>query len=184
MAKKVILSKLALSIAVLAIMLILLNGCTRAELKGDPGPEGPQGLPGPEGPQGEQGEKGDPGLQGSSGEKGPAGAKGEKGDIGAAGQQGTPGISEVKMIEKVGDLNVQDVKSVDVYCPAGKIALGGGALISEISSPSPIRPVLIDSFPLAVGDITNGWRADARETTPDNTNAWRLIVYVICAKVG
>lgn len=78
-------------------------------LKGDPGPQGPQGLPGkqgpqgergatgpagaigPQGPKGDQGDEGPQGPQGLQGIQGPAGPKGDPGPAGKDGVQGLPG---------------------------------------------------------------------------------------------
>ena len=79
------------------------------DLKGDPGPQGPQGERGEQGPKGNtgdigpqgargetgaagpQGPKGETGTQGPQGNTGPAGPQGEKGDTGARGPQGVQG---------------------------------------------------------------------------------------------
>lgn len=62
-----------------------------ADLKGDPGPQGPQGEVGPQGPQGIQGEKGENGATGPQGPKGETGATGEQGPKGEQGPQGEQG---------------------------------------------------------------------------------------------
>ena len=79
------------------------------DLKGDPGPQGPQGERGEQGPKGDtgdtgpqgargetgaagpQGPKGETGTRGPQGNTGPAGPQGEKGDTGARGPQGVQG---------------------------------------------------------------------------------------------
>lgn len=184
MSKKILI-RLSLSFAVLVISLLLLNGCTKAGPQGPPGPEGPQGPAGAEGEKGEKGDSGPQGLQGEPGEKGPAGAKGEKGDTGVAGPQGAPGISEVEMVSNTASsLSANDNQQAWVNCPAGKTALGGGAVIVVESAPSPVRPALVNSYPDAVpGGKPIQWTASARETNPDSTSKWKLNVYVICAKV-
>ena len=81
----------------------------RDDLKGDPGPQGPQGERGEQGPKGEtgdtgpqgargetgaagpQGPKGETGTRGPQGNTGPAGPQGEKGDTGVRGPQGVKG---------------------------------------------------------------------------------------------
>ena len=63
----------------------------KAELKGDPGPQGPKGDPGPQGPKGDQGEIGPQGLQGEPGPQGPKGDPGETGPQGEVGPQGPRG---------------------------------------------------------------------------------------------
>ena len=53
-------------------------------IKGDTGPQGPQGEPGPKGDTGEQGPKGEPGINGSTGAEGIQGPPGPKGDDGTS----------------------------------------------------------------------------------------------------
>ena len=64
----------------------------KAELKGDPGPQGPKGDQGEVGPQGLQGEPGPQGPKGDTGEVGPQGPQGPKGDQGIQGEQGIQGL--------------------------------------------------------------------------------------------
>ena len=59
--------------------------------KGDTGTQGPQGNTGPAGPQGEKGDTGARGPQGVQGEKGDTGPQGPKGDTGDPGPQGPKG---------------------------------------------------------------------------------------------
>lgn len=59
--------------------------------KGDPGPNGPQGVQGPVGPAGPQGIQGNRGPQGIKGDQGIQGPPGEKGDTGPQGEQGPQG---------------------------------------------------------------------------------------------
>lgn len=60
----------------------------KAELKGDPGEQGPKGDTGAQGPEGKTGPQG---PAGAAGERGPAGEKGDKGEQGPAGSAGATG---------------------------------------------------------------------------------------------
>ena len=60
-------------------------------IKGDPGPEGPQGIQGPQGIEGPAGPKGDTGPTGPQGKPGPIGPTGLKGETGPQGLQGETG---------------------------------------------------------------------------------------------
>ena len=60
-------------------------------IKGDPGPEGPQGIQGPQGIEGPAGPKGDTGPTGPQGNPGPIGPTGLKGETGPQGLQGETG---------------------------------------------------------------------------------------------
>lgn len=65
-----------------------------------------------------------------------------------------------------------DVKSIHVSCPAGKRAVGGGALINTI----PGTPIALK------GDWpdTDGWTAYAQEMSAYESN-WSVKAYVLCA---
>jgi|GEM_PF-4714916 len=73
------------------------QGLTGAQgLKGDTGDQGPQGLKGDTGntgPQGPQGLTGAQGLKGDTGDTGPQGPQGLKGDTGNTGPQGPQGLT-------------------------------------------------------------------------------------------
>ncbi len=58
---------------------------------GPQGPQGPKGEVGPQGPQGPKGEVGPQGSQGPKGEAGPQGSQGPKGEVGPQGSQGPKG---------------------------------------------------------------------------------------------
>ena len=60
----------------------VLSGKYQAQLRGEPGPQGPRGEPGPQGERGEQGPQGEPGPAGSDGRDGEPGPQGPKGDAG------------------------------------------------------------------------------------------------------
>ncbi len=97
---------------------------------GTAGPQGPQGEPGPQGPQGELGPKGDKGDAGPAGADGAPGAQGLPGERGAAGPQGPPGVpgglSGWELAYKCCQELPAGSSAVDVHCPSGKRAIGGG----------------------------------------------------------
>jgi hypothetical protein len=82
-----------------------------------------QGIPGP------QGEKGDPGDLGPPGPLGPVGPTGPEGPPGPPGPEGPAGpglITGWELVTKDFDLPGHDLRSVLVWCPYGKVVLGGG----------------------------------------------------------
>ena len=162
---------------ILLITISLLIGCNSTT--GAQGPAGPEGQLGPEGLQGE---RGDAGAQGA------IGPKGEKGDTGSTGPQGAVGpvgISGLEKVEAVSSTDNTDYKFESVDCPAGKLLVSGGALISSQSAPPATRPALTDSRPEMVGSELKRWSASGRETNPDSNSmeTWTLTVYALCANV-
>jgi hypothetical protein len=79
----------------------------------------------------------------------------------------------------LGTLDSTDVKSVQVSCPAGERALGGGFNIGKVESNPPVAVQLS----LPVTDASGkpiGWTVTAVEVT-SYTNLWRPVADVICA---
>lgn len=145
-------------------------GALPAGPQGPAGPAGPAGPQGPAGPNGPAGAKGPQGAKGATGLVGPKGAKGDKGD------KGDPGLSGYQVVAKKSAADSQD-KIVSVPCPAGKKALGGGALAFDGGYPEEIT---------IVGSYTtngSGWLVIAKEIGPFAQN-WEVNVYVICAYVA
>ena len=116
--------------------------------KGIPGPKGDPGEPGPAGPQGEQGEPGVPGR--------------------LAGYEDRSASSEH-------DSSTPKVATVE--CPAGKVALGGGARLFDSNQFVAFQVALEDT---TITNSGNGWTAGAHEVDAIDT-PWRLVVSVICA---
>lgn len=114
-----------------------------------------------QGPQGPQGDKGD------SGPVGPQGLQGER---------GLPGVSGYEIVSSTSAFTSDSGQETFAECPAGKVALGGGAAIfGGVTSIA-----LHWSQPLGDG---SGWDAAAHEvvSTPDS---WRVAAYAVCAKLG
>lgn len=147
-------------------------------LQGEPGPQGIQGLPGAPGPQGLQGEPGPQGLQGLPGAPGPQGLQGEPGP------QGPAGVSGYEVIQLETAFNSETTKVLNVPCPAGKRALGGGAEVLPVVVGGDLRvaPVVITRS-VPVPPSYNAWFATATEITPYSGN-WSMIVFVICGNVA
>jgi Collagen triple helix repeat (20 copies) len=136
---------------------------------GAPGPAGADGAPGPAGADGAPGPAGADGAQGpagADGAQGPAGADGAVGPEGPAGPTGASGTTGATIVSQAGASNSS---TVNVSCPTGKIAVGGGG-----SAPSNAR--LISSYPTAsAGSTPDGWRVTFTRSSTNN------VAYVICA---
>ena len=117
---------------------------------------------GPEGPQGATGGAGPAGPQGPAGPAGPAGADGADG--GLAGYQVVTGAA---VTVTPFDFDV----SATAMCPAGKVAVGGGASVADSASQIDIA----QSYPAAGGA---GWSVTVHNYEEgDNT----VTPYAICA---
>jgi hypothetical protein len=123
---------------------------------------GPPGTPGPVGPVG------------PTGPVGPAGAQGPKGDTGPAGP--ASGLSGYEIRRATSENNNVQFKSKVIWCPTGKVALGGGAGVS-----GPAAAVLNTSIPNSLGNdgATPGWFAGGQTVSP-GPETWSLSVFVIC----
>lgn len=123
--------------------------------------------------------RGPRGLRGPSGAVGAAGAAGPTGPTGATGPTGPSGVVAAHEVFALGELDSTDVKSVQVSCPAGERALGGGFNIGKVE-PNP--PVAVQ-LSLPVNDASGrsvGWTMTAVEVSA-YANNWRPVVSVICA---
>ena len=132
------------------------------QLKGARGPTGQSGtgLTGPEGPNGARG------ATGATGATGPAGPKGDTGATGATGPSGATQVV-VYSATSTSAAGAGGSSTVEVSCPSGTVATGGGAgWVFPNQAAQPI-PVVSVSVPLIVWPSTTkptGWRAVVRNT--------------------
>jgi hypothetical protein len=141
---------------------------TIASLRGQPGPQGPAGPQGTQGIQGIQGVKGDKGVTGTQGVPGPAGPQGEQGEPGAPGA-----LAGYEIVLSQTEFSSDDFKSRAVVCPAGKLAVGGGAAVL-----GNFNGVALDESEPRTDGL--GWFAQAHEIVLSGST-WALRVRVICA---
>jgi Collagen triple helix repeat (20 copies) len=138
---------------------------------GATGPQGPAGAQGPAGPQGETGATGAPGLPGAQGPPGPAGPAG-----------GLLGYELVQVVnEPVFSVNMNTTApSVIAWCPAGKVAVGGGF---EPASPtnSAIWLTPIASGPVVSTQGDTGWSVTLRNLMTQTRSGVQVRVSVLCA---
>jgi Collagen triple helix repeat (20 copies) len=113
-----------------------------AGLKGDKGDTGApgakgdtgvQGLKGDPGATGAQGLKGDTGATGAQGLKGDTGAQGLTGNTGATGAAGVSGYEQVVTNLTSQSLAANSESVLLANCPAGKLIVGGGAVVFNAS---------------------------------------------------
>jgi hypothetical protein len=93
---------------------------------------------------------------------------------GPAGPQGPPGASGLQLISGSGASNSTSPKSQQQDCPAGKRAIGGGAVITGAGT----NTFLSTSRPTDPG---TGWIAVGREATGGNAGNWAVQTWVVCA---
>jgi hypothetical protein len=127
-------------------------------LQGPTGPQGLQGLTGatgPTGPTGQTGATGPTGPQGLVGATGPTGPTGPEGPTGPTGPRGLPGLTAIQVVlgeskNLPTDPAAPNVR-VNAFCPTGKFALSGGAVVS------PNGPYVVNGFPLTTNQQPVGW---------------------------
>jgi len=97
----------------------------------------------------------------------------------------------LEQVEASSDYDSDALKSVQVSCPAGKEAVGGGAAISTSETAQSwsgaANMALSQSRPLrnTVTGRLLGWIAAAHEPggMPDYTGNWRVIAFAICMRI-
>jgi hypothetical protein len=104
------------------------------------------------------------GLQGPPGPQGPAGAQGP------AGPQGPPGLSGFQTVTSQNVVPAGNIGTVDVACPAGETAIGGGYAV-------PFTATVLESHPSPAS--ASVWRTSAAFPSTSGT----LNIYVQCAQV-
>lgn len=139
---------------------------------GATGPQGPAGAQGPAGPQGEAGAAGAPGLPGAQGPAGPAGPAG-----------GLLGYEQVQVMNEPAFPTVNmnaTAPSVIAWCPAGKVAVGGGfEPASPTNSAIWLTPIASGPVLSTLGD--SGWSVTLRNLMTNNRSNVQVRVTAICA---
>jgi hypothetical protein len=97
------------------------------------------------------------------------GPRGPQGPTGATGATGAPGVSGYEVVSESTTYSSQDTRIVQLDCPAGKKAVGGGGFTSHFA-------VLEGSYPAPGGA---GWVVLAIESPP-TTQSWALTGFAIC----
>ena len=100
---------------------------------------------------------------------GPPGPAGAVGAVGPAGPTGPAGASGYELVTVAGASNTNATKTTNAPCPAGKVAVGGGYLITGATAGLEVT--------YNATSAANNWRVTASRST---ANAWGLTVQVIC----
>ncbi len=122
---------------------------------------------------GRRGPRGPRGLRGSRGLNGP------HGPMGAAGVAGPPGLTgrEVISFESPSIVSTGG-QTATVGCPAGKIAISGGAeIVSSVPGYAPKVFLTANN----VTDAGTGWTAEAYVELSGETTAWKIVAHAVCA---
>lgn len=112
---------------------------------------------------------------GAVGPAGPSGPAGAAGAAGPTGPTGPAGISGYEIVEAQTADDSVSPKFSRAACPAGKKALGGGAVINNTG----FDTAAYYSYP----DGSSAWYGGYKEDTPTAGNWWGR-TYVICATVS
>jgi hypothetical protein len=103
----------------------------------------------------------------------PQGPKGDKGTKGDNGTQGPPGLAERQTAQTTSAFDSTNSKQISVKCPAGKVAVGGGAFVNGAQV----------AYITASSPSIDGWAAHAIEPVASSAS-WNVTAVAICAKVG
>jgi hypothetical protein len=141
---------------------------------GTPGADGKDGINGTDGAPGAPGANGEDGLPGTNGADGQPGAQGPPGDQGLPGPPGSAAQFTARTFG--GGIAPNSVGEVDVYCPAGFVATGGGFSLPNDGSASDVTVFESTEIGTPSG---SGWRARGRNSSAVSRS---MYVSVNCAK--
>jgi hypothetical protein len=105
----------------------------------------------------------------------PQGPKGDKGD---RGEPGLPGLTEYQVVERVVTAESSNAATVEIPCPAGKRAFGGGAATTWAWGSGPYIYV---SRPSAAG---TGWVMSLATLPTKALPSSEVKAYAVCARVS
>jgi hypothetical protein len=121
-----------------------------------------------------------------AGPQGPKGADGKNGTNGTNGAPGTVGAATVQTVQAPADLNMGEKVTIQVFCPVGMQAIGGGGrgddTQSEKTNVGSSRPAVSEANtnPPANDQGFTGWRLTANNTSTAATTGVRPQVWVVC----
>jgi hypothetical protein len=93
--------------------------------------------------------------------------------MGPQGETGPSGMSGAEIVVEQSTVDSTDVRYAQVSCPAGKVAVGGGAQAGVNDTG---KLAIVNSSP---PDSMTGWSARAEEVVPTDLD-WSLTVRAIC----
>jgi hypothetical protein len=118
--------------------------------------------------------------RGPQGAPGTPGTPGKNGDNGAPGKDGAPGKNGVSGYEVVSESFDNSKIGGTVYCPAGKLVLGGGA---ELFGSTADQFAIRESRPVSIVAWTAS-STDANRTRDEFIAGPGITVWAICASVS
>jgi hypothetical protein len=119
------------------------------------------------------------GTPGTPGPTGPKGDPGAPGPLGPKGDPGTPGgLSGYQQVVARSGETTDRFKQVIAECPAGKLAVGGGAEVRNLDGSFVSIPEVVLDGSLPPSAVR--WVGQAHAVTP-TAEDWTLEVTVICA---
>jgi hypothetical protein len=116
---------------------------------------------------------------------GPQGPAGPPGPQGPAGTDGVSGYVQASNVEQLGTLSEPIIgRTLDVACPSGKVALGGGGE-TYVTVPA-TGQVLQEGEVTASIPLPNGWRIRYNFLSFNPEQSWSAtaVAYVTCATVA
>jgi len=146
--------------------------------RGPEGPSGPRGLPGPTGPQGPIGPAGAAGAKGLAGSPGPAGPAGPAGPKGASGVTSSS-VVQGTAVSSIADPTAGTTTSATASCPAGRVLLGGGGLVSAgepgTASKAATATTASSSTTGAANAAVSGTGVALLSSYPTTARTWRAV---------
>ncbi len=95
---------------------------------------------------------------------------------GPPGEQGPAGVLGYEVVLAATDENSEDLKFMNVECPSGKVAIGGGARVfGDITN----GVAIVANGPEGTTSAPESWSGLAKEISPTDKN-WGLRVDVFC----
>jgi hypothetical protein len=96
---------------------------------------------------------------------------------GQQGPAGTDGVSGYELVTQTLPANAADTKGMVVYCPAGKVPVGGGGEASVLGA------AMVKSYPRLNLDPGTGWQVAFEETIPTDA-AWSFSGFAVCVNAA
>jgi hypothetical protein len=124
------------------------------------------------------------GPQGPQGEQGPQGPQGPQGEQGPQGPRGPSGVSGYTVVSRAHEIPPQTLDYLNVECPTGTSALGGGVKTFDYISDGGSDVSFGEDQPIEIKELTptgGGWATTVFNHDFLTKHAFR--VYAICADV-
>ncbi len=90
-------------------------------------------------------------------------------------------MSGYEWVHKTSEFSDKVHKEVEVSCPAGKRAIGGGAIVVEATDIGGSNVAIVGSVP---SGLQLGWVASAEKLGQTGLAKWSVRAEALCANVG